>query len=64
MAFDWKKKLQEGKEAATTAFGKAAVAADKLADKAEVAATDLVNKLEEKLTKKKDAPKNDTPKNG
>ncbi len=59
MAFDWKKKLQEGKEAAATAFGKAAVAADKLADQAEAATTKFVNKVEEKLTKKKDAPKND-----
>jgi len=63
MAFDWKKKLEEGKTKAGEAFAKAVVKADELADKADAAVTGLVNKLEEKISKK-DAPKNDGPKNG
>lgn len=63
MAFDWKQKLQDGKAAAATAFGKAATKAEELSDKAEAAVGGLVNKIEEKFTKKPEAKK-DTPKNG
>ena len=56
MPFDWKKKLEDGKAAATTAFGKAATKAEELTEEAKTAATGLVAKIEEKF--KKDGPKN------
>ncbi|MEZ0224028.1 MAG: hypothetical protein ACAH83_05705 [Alphaproteobacteria bacterium] len=78
MAFDWKKKLKDGKAAAGAAFTQAVETGKKIAVKADEKLTALddkmhegtvkiVNKVEEKLVprrKKKEEPKNDGPANG
>ena len=75
MAFDWKKKLKDGKAAAGAAFTQAVETGKKIVVKADETLTALddkvhegtvkiVNKVEEKLVprrKKNDAPKNDGP---
>ncbi len=61
MAFDWKKKLAEGKELAADAFAKASVKGSELLDQAEKAATEFgaeVKAKVEDLKKKNDGPKN------
>lgn len=75
MAFDWKKKLKDGKAAAGAAFTQVVETGKKIAVKADEKLTamddkmhdgkvKIVNKIEEKIIprlKKKDAPKNDAP---
>lgn len=50
MAFDWKKKLQEGKDAAGKAFTEAVESGKELAGKAAVKGRELAVKADEKLT--------------
>lgn len=61
MAFDWKKKLAEGKELAADAFAKASVKGSELLEKGEKAAAEFGAEVKAKvdeLKKKGDAPKN------
>lgn len=61
MAFDWKKKLEEGKQKAADAFAKAAVKGEELLEKGEKAAAEFGAEVKAKvdeLKKKGDAPKN------
>lgn len=64
MAFNWKEKLQQGKEAAADAFAKAVVKGEELADKAEKAAIEFGGEVKAKVEEiKKGTPKNGGPKN-
>lgn len=61
MAFDWKKKFEEGKQKAADAFAKAAVVGEELLEKGEKAAAEFGAEVKAKvdeLKKKGDAPKN------
>lgn len=77
MAFNWKEKLQKGKEKAADAFAKATIKGEELLDQAEKAATEFGKDVKAKVEElkkpeapaanteasKKAAPKN-APKNG
>lgn len=62
MAFDWKKKLEEGKKKAADAFAKAAVKGEELLEKGEKAAAEFSADVKAKVDALK--KKNDGPKNG
>lgn len=73
MGFNWKEKLEKGKEIAAKKLAEATVKGEELMDKAGKAARDFANEVEKKVSDmktenaepaaKEDAPKNAAPKN-
>ncbi|HRI77116.1 MAG: hypothetical protein H3C49_02080 [Alphaproteobacteria bacterium] len=64
MAFDWKKKFEDGKKKAADAFANAAVKGEELLGQAEEAASKFAKDVKTKIDEiKADAPKGDAPKN-
>lgn len=73
MGFNWKEKLEKGKEIAAKKLAEATVKGEELMDKAGKAARDFANEVEKKVGEmktenpapaaKEEAPKNAAPKN-